>query len=237
MAPPLLPLAAYATVSSGVLIYPMSRLIRALFLACVALPTAGLAQRVAVLPLDEAVRDPEFFVFRARLQAAVARQDTTAILRVIAPDILNGFGDDGGRDEFREQWGLAHPGRSHLWATLGFVLALGGRFLGDTAFSAPYVFEGTPGDGFETLAVLGGNVLVRARPSVRSAAIDTLSFEAVARWRDGSAASAPGWEPVRTSKGRTGWVPAHYLRSPIDYRAGFVRRGGEWWLRTLVAGD
>jgi hypothetical protein len=204
-----------------------------------ALPRAGLAQREAVLPVDEAARDPEFFVFRARLQAAVARQDTTELLRVIAPGILNSFGGDGGREEFRQTWGLHQPNRSQLWAALGFVLALGGRFQGDTAFYAPYTFGGTPGDGFETLAVLGRNVLVRAKPTATSAVIDTLSFEAVTRWREGhpGPAGAAGWEPVRTSRARTGWVLGHYLRSPIAYRAGFVRRHGQWWLRALVAGD
>jgi hypothetical protein len=203
------------------------------------LPRVGLAQRAAVLPVDEAARDPEFFVFRARLQAAVARQDTTELLRVIAPNILNSFGGDGGREEFRQAWGLAQPNRSQLWAALGLVLALGGRFNGDTAFYAPYTFQGTPGDGFETLAVLGRNVLVRVKPTDTSAVIDTLSFEAVTRWREGHAGSAgaAGWEPVRTSRARTGWVLGHYLRSPIDYRAGFVRRHGQWWLRALVAGD
>jgi len=127
-----------------------------------ALPHAGLAQHAAVLPVDEAVGDPELFVFRARLQAAVARQDTTELLRVIAPDIRNSFGGDGGREEFRQKWNLAQPDRSHLWAVLALVLALGGRRHGDSAFYAPYTFEGTPGDGFEALAVLGRNVLVRA---------------------------------------------------------------------------
>jgi len=204
-----------------------------------ALPSVGLTQRAAVLPVDEAVRDPEFFVFRARLQAAVARQDTTELVRVVAPDILNSLGGDGGREEFRHKWGLAQPNRSELWAVLGFVLALGGRFHGDTAFYAPYSFHGTPGDGFETFAVLGRHVRVRAEPAETSAAIDTVSFEAVTRWREGHRGSTPdsGWEPVRTSKGRTGWVLGRYLRSPTDYRAGFVRRQGQWWLRALVAGD
>jgi hypothetical protein len=58
----------------------------------------------------------------------------------------------------------------------------------------------------------------------------------MARRHPGSAGTA-GWEPVRTSRARTGWVFGHYLRSLIDYRAGFVRRRGQWWLRALVAGD
>jgi hypothetical protein len=204
-----------------------------------ALPTAALGHRTLVLPADEAVHDPEFFVFRAGLQAAVARRDTAEILRVIAPDMLNSFGGNGGREEFRRTWGLSRPDRSSLWATLGFTLALGGHFQGDSAFYSPYLFPGTPGDGLETLAVLGRDVPVRADPTATSGAIDTVSFEVVTRWREGPGqrASAPGWEPVRTSTGHTGWVRSQYLRSPTDYRAGFVRRDGRWWLRALVAGD
>jgi hypothetical protein len=136
-----------------------------------------------------------------------AGEATTELLRIVAPDILNSFGGDGGREEFRQTWGLAQPDRSQLWVALGFVLALGGRLHGDTAFYAPYTFEGTPGDGFEALAVLGRNVVVRAQPDSSSAVIDTLSFEAVTKWRDGHAGRAAprGWEPLRTSDGKAGW--------------------------------
>jgi len=149
--------------------------------------------------------------------------------------VLNSFGGDGGLEEFREKWDIANPEKSELWSVLGFVLAMGGRFDGDTSFYAPYTFRSTPIDGFEALIVLGRNVMVRAEPDPRAAAIDTVSFEAITKWREKS--STGGWEPVRTSKQRTGWVLQRYLRSPIDYRAGFIRRQGHWWLRALVAGD
>ena len=200
-----------------------------------ALPSLAQPQQSTVLPLDEAARDPEFFAFRARLQRAAAAHDTAAVMGVVAPRVLNSFGGDGGLEEFREQWGIANPEKSELWSVLGFVLAMGGRFDGDTSFYAPYTFGSTPIDGFEALIVLGRNVMVRAEPDARSAAIDTVSFEAITKWRDKS--STGGWEPVRTSKQRTGWVLQQYLRSPIDYRAGFIRRQGRWWLRALVAGD
>jgi uncharacterized protein len=188
-----------------------------------------------VKPVDEAVTDPEFFLFRARVQTALATHDTAEIMRIVEPGILNSFGGDGGREEFRQHWGLTTPEQSQLWSTLGFVLALGGRFQGDSIFYAPYLVEGTSGDGFESLVVLGVNVAVHAGPASTSQVIDTLSFEEVTKWREKSITR--GWEPVRTSRGRTGWVLQRHLRSPIDYRAGFVRRDGQWWLRALVAGD
>jgi len=205
----------------------------------VLLPAQAVAQRAAVPPIDDASGDPEFFVFRARLQAALAKQDTAELLKIVAPEIRNSFGGDGGRDEFRQKWDLDRPERSPLWGVLALVLALGGRFDGDSVFFAPYTFKGTPGDGFEALAVLGRNVLIRAEPSTAAAVVDTVSFEVLTRWREGASShpAADGWESVRTSKDRTGWVSNRFVRSPIDYRAGFIRRQGRWWLRLLVAGD
>lgn len=188
-----------------------------------------------VKPVDEAAADPEFFLFRARVQIALARRDTAEIMKIVAPGILNSFGGNGGREEFREHWRLENPEKSELWPTLATVLALGGRFMEDTMFYAPYPFGATSGDGFETLVVLGSNVPVRAAADAASRVIDTVSFEEVTKWREKSATR--GWEPVRTSRGRTGWMLQRHLRSPIDYRAGFVRRQGRWWLRALVAGD
>jgi hypothetical protein len=71
------------------------------------LPGTSLGQRAPVLPVDEAPRDPEFFVFRARLQAAVAAHDTAEVMRVVSPGILTSLGGDGVRDEFRQYWSIA----------------------------------------------------------------------------------------------------------------------------------
>jgi hypothetical protein len=193
------------------------------------------ARQLPVKPIDEAVTDPEFFLFRARVQAAVATHDTAEIMRIVDQDILNSFGGDGGREEFRQHWRLDNPEKSPLWTTLGFVLALGGRFREDSTFSAPYLVGGTSQDGFESLVVLGANVAMHSGPASTSKVVDTLSFEEVTKWREKS--TTRGWEPIRNSKGRTGWVLERHLRSPIGYRAGFVRRDGQWWLRALVAGD
>jgi hypothetical protein len=193
------------------------------------------AAPLPVKPVDEAVTDPVFFLFRARVQTALAAHDTAEIMRIVDRDILNSFGGDGGREEFRERWDFRNPENSKLWTTLGSVLALGGRFHEDSTFLAPYLAGGTSGDGFQTLVVLGANVPVHAAPVATSRVIDTLTFEEVTKWREKS--STGDWEPIRTAKGQTGWVHNQSLRSPIGYRAGFVRRQGRWWLRALVAGD
>jgi len=109
-------------------------------------------------PSDEAPRDPSLCLTRAGLlQAAVS------------PNIKNGFGGDDGIDEFRKTWRLESPD-SPLWSKLGTVLALGGGFLSENSFIAPYVFSEFPSplDGFEYLAVVGRGVRAREKPDLQS---------------------------------------------------------------------
>jgi hypothetical protein len=65
--------------------------------------------------------------------------------------------------------------------------------------------------------------------------LDYSVVEAVAD--DPSAPTPEEWQRVRTAGGRTGYVSARYLRSPIDHRALFEFRAGRWWLVAYVAGD
>ena len=46
-----------------------------------------------------------------------------------------------------------------------------------------------------------------------------------------------GWTAVRLEDGTLAYARAGELRSPIDYRAIFMRRGGRWWMSTFIAGD
>lgn len=199
------------------------------------------AQVATLYPVDEAARQAEFFTFRAHLQAAVARHDTTAVLAVVAPDVRNTFGDDNGGDAFRARWQLNTSG-SELWHELGLVLALGGTFDDDSTFSAPYIFSRWPGqfDAFAHVAIIGSRVRVRAAPAPTSPVLGTLSF-AIVPTADSrlplTEREARHWTPVRLRDGRVGYVAAAYARRPVDYRAIFRRRDGRWQLLTLIAGD
>ena len=115
-----------------------------------------------LLPVDEAAKDPSFFLFRSRLLEAVATHDAAFVLSILTPDILNNFGGNGGIAEFKEQWKLGGKD-SELWKTLAHVLSLGGRFMGDATFQAPYVSACWPedADAFDFGAILGENVRVR----------------------------------------------------------------------------
>ena len=200
-----------------------------------------LAQTGKLLPVDEAVRDPELFVFRARLQAAVARHDTAALLEVVDPNIKIGFGGNDGIAAFRETWKLQDGDRSPLWAELGLVLALGGQFQGANLFAAPYVFTSDKADAYEEGAVLGANVRVRAEPRLGSQVLATLSFDIVRFSNAGrsklTAEQAKEWTAVELQGKRTGYIASQYVRSPVDYRALFNKIGGRWRMTAFVAGD
>lgn len=194
------------------------------------------AAQEKLLPVDEGASHPDFFTFRAHLQAALARHDAEAVLAAINPDIRNSFGGEGGIEEFRQSWELDKP-TSRLWETLATVLALGGTFEGEDSFTAPYVFSSWPEemDSFSYLAILGKGVRVHAEPGSGSATITRLSYDIV---EVGEASPPEGdWVQVLLPDGTAGYVARQYARSPIDYRALFNYTDGQWSLSALVAGD
>lgn len=194
------------------------------------IPTFGKA-----FPIDEASRDSAFATFRDSLLQIVGRRDTSALFAILAPEIKSTFGGDDGIPGFREHWRPGEPD-TQLWAVLQDVLQHGGRFSGPDHFYAPYTFDALPDslDAFEHLIVRDSGVVVRERPDTASAALATLSFDIV---RAGPYAADPSWRAIALAEGRVGYVEGVHIRSPIDYRAGFERREGRWWLVVLVAGD
>jgi hypothetical protein len=221
-------------------------LLRSLLLTLAVLVSAaspGLAQVGKLLPVDEAVRDPAFFVFRARLQEAVARHDTTAVLEAVDPNIKIGFGGKDGVAAFRKAWKLQNGDKSPLWSELGLALALGGGFQGASGFAAPYVFSRWPeaNDAFEHVAVLGTDVRVRAEPRVEGRILATLSFDIVRLSSTGRSrltpAQAKEWTAVELRGGRTGYISSRFARSSVGYRALFNKVNGRWRMTAFVAGD
>ena len=201
-----------------------------------ALGPLGAPAQPALLPVDEAAQQPDFFAFRARLQEALARRDTEAVLAVVHPQVRTSFGDHGGHDGFRRHWRPDAPDSS-LWSTLATVLALGGSFVEDGSFHAPYVYSRWPDevDAFEHRAVVGASVRVRAHPEAAAPIAGSVSFGIVAV--DAPADPGSPWVRVRLPDGTRGYMAQRYLRSPVDYRAIFQRHDGRWQLTALVAGD
>lgn len=189
-----------------------------------------------LLPVDQATAVPEFFSFRAQMQAAVARRDAAALLAALSDDVKLSFGGDVGIEDFKRMWTPA-AADSKLWETLATALALGGTFAADGSFTAPYVFTRWPRDkdAFTHLAAIGSGIRVRAAADPGAAVVGTLDFAIV------ELADAPStderWAPIKLAGGRTGYADRRFLRSPIDYRVTFVKQGGRWQISTFLAGD
>jgi len=204
------------------------------------IPATGQASKF--LPHDEASQQPDFFSFRARLLVSLAGRDTTGLLNVVAPQIRNTFGDDNGVAAFRRLWRLDAPD-SEVWGELTAVVALGGTFENESTFVAPYVFSRWPSqyDAFDYLAVIASNVRVRSEPSSTAPVVARVGFEVVQRAGRAPKALTPAevalWEPIKLSSGRIGYMAKQFLRSPIGYRAVFIRRDNRWVMASFIAGD
>lgn len=203
---------------------------------CALIFVSNAAAQQTFLPVDQAASQPDFFTFRAHLQAAIARRDAAALLAVVHKRIKNSFGGDDGVEEFKKKW-KPEGSPSDLWKELGTALALGGSFDREGRFIAPYVYSRWPEktDSFENLAIVGVNVRVRESPRNDSATVDSLSFVIVPLLREQK--EHEGWTVIRRRNGKPGYVASQYARSPIDYRAIFARIDGRWQLTTFVAGD
>jgi hypothetical protein len=222
--------------------------------ACVALALAGTgltAQRAGgfcaesgftgkvpspvLMPVDEAGKNPEFFVYRARLQAAIAARDVDAVIAASDPNIKLGFGGEGGAAEFRKM--LTGQGAQATWTRLSLALSLGGSFSNERTFEAPYIYSRWPDglDAIECAAVVGTNVIVRSAGRQTAEALGRVNFSIVrVRGFDGE---NKDWSSVETPAGVAGFVHSSFLYSPLETRAIFSDTGGRWLLRALVAGD
>lgn len=209
------------------------------------LAVATFAQEKFVKPVDNAAKDASFVAFRTKLIAAAERKDANAITAMVDPKIKNGFGGNDGISNFKKSWKLTSK-NSEFWAEFLPVIKNGGGFGkgGDAKlFVAPYTFSDWPDDvdGFEHMVIFGNNVNLREAPNTESRVIERLSYNIVTIDANASiGSSAEGkykWYKVSTLGGKTGFVSAEFVRSHIDYRAGFEKKRGVWKMTFFLAGD
>jgi hypothetical protein len=201
----------------------------------------GQAQVAKLHPVDEAAKDPSFFIFRAQLLKVIQRRDSAALYSMLSPAIKNGFGGDDGITAFKRIW-TPQRSTSKFWPELLTVLALGGRFESAGTFIAPYTFSNFPdqSDAFEHGAIIGDGVRVRRGAGTSHPIMVTLSFDIV-KVGDWTPVKSPNskesWIAVTLSDGQKGYVSEDYIRNPIDYRAIFNKEKGRWLMTAFVAGD
>lgn len=205
------------------------------------------AQERYLLPVDEAKSDPSFGAFRTKLIAAAERRDAKYILSILDPKIQLSFGGHAGSKDFMEMWKIDRPD-SKFWDEFLPVIKNGGGFYDEPEtktriFYAPYSFHSFPEDldAFEHKVIFGNNVNLRERPSIDSTVVAVLSYNIVKvdleRPASENGGTGSGWERVETLGGKKGFVKNEFVRSPVDYRAGFAKRRGVWKMITFVAGD
>ncbi len=195
---------------------------------------AGDAAPTVLRPIDQAA-DCGFTAFREPLRTSIADRDASALLAAVDLNIRISFGDVNGREAFERHWKPADAS-SEVWKELDRILALGGTCQGDDNFVAPYVYAAWPEDvdSFTHAAITGRGVRLRAEADARGRLITSLDY-AIVRIADPASRRTP-WTAVTTPRGR-GFVASEFVRSPIDYRAFFHRRGATWTLTALLAGD
>jgi hypothetical protein len=194
-----------------------------------------------LLPVDQA--DESFRVFRDSTLAALARRDTTFLYGILAPDIRTSFGADGGIADFRSMWAMDDPD-TRVWSDLARVLRMGGAYSSDSTFMAPYVYAVWPDslDAFEFVTVTSPRAAVRSAPGTLADTNGTASHSILplADWRgmpETAAEPDTSWAGVVLPDGRTGWLRAEDVHSPVGWRAIFSRRDGRWTMDAFVAGD
>jgi hypothetical protein len=179
-------------------------------------------------PFDHAAKHPDLFLFRARLQLAVARRDVETLVASTGGDIHISFGPNDGLTAFKRE--LADP-RGETWSELASVLALGGSFETPGSFAAPYTY-GCADEG--EIVVMGRDVNVRSKPSNSASVVTSVSF-LVLRGHLGS--STDGWADVELPDGRKGYIAGQYVKGPFDRRAYLSKVGNTWRLTAFIGGD
>ena len=216
--------------------------------AVIALAVATPAQERFVMPVDEAGKDPSFKAFRSKLIAAVDRRDTAFIIRSLDRNVQLSYGGHAGVADFRKLW-RPNDAKSKFWSAFGAVIRNGGHFISGigksrSSFYAPFTFRGFPDDldAFEYAVIFGNNVNLRKTPAADGESIATLSYNVVKPTyseadANDDAPRASRWIKVETLGGKSGYVRGDFVRSPIDYRDGFEKKGGVWRIVTFIAGD
>ena len=198
---------------------------------------------------DDAPKDASLFAFRNDLLKAVRAHDLNALLAALDPTILNGFDGQEGIDAFKAKWKLnENPDASPVWRELGEALRLGGKLnKGDKElfFIAPYVYYALPDEFDETEygIVVGEGVNVRAKPDENSDSVAKVGRIVVRLYAEEKQTEAKignesfPWRKVGLPDGTTGYIWGKYVRSPLDYRAGFSNQTGQWKMNYFLVGD
>ncbi len=192
----------------------------------------------SIPPLDDDPKPASLKQFLHELDNTIATKDFSAIEKILADDVLNSFGGEGGKAEFVKIW---KQRQAALFKQLAALRQGGGRLSSDQdnthLYCKPRSFTDFPQqlDVFTHGVLTGKNIPVHASESSNSPVITRLSYSIVKvdEWQ-----TSQTWQKIQLKQNVQGYVLSTQVRSPIDYRACFVERNNNQWLMTtLVAGD
>ena len=152
-----------------------------------------------------------------------------------------------GIKEFKKTWKLERAD-SEFWNVFLPVITNGGTFSKEAgakkSFYAPYLFTTFPEDldAFEYSAIFGNNVNLREKADLKSKIVTQLSYNVVKVDFENSVKVAGNeykydWFKIETLGGKRGFVKSEFVRSSVDYRAGFEKIKGIWKMTFFLAGD
>ena len=164
---------------------------------------------------------------------------------MVDPNIKNSFGGNDGIEEFKKNWKINSP-TSDFWDEFLPVITGGGKFSkgenNEKLFFAPYSFNSFPDDldAFTYSVIFGNKVNLRSKADINSSVVASLSYnvvEIVDSVKANENAEKVSWYEIKTLGGKRGFVKAEFVRSPIDFRAGFEKKNGKWKMTAFIAGD
>lgn len=191
--------------------------------------------------IDETAKDPTLVAFKSALSEVVERRDSKGLLNLIAKDVrVDIYDRRGDIAQFVEHENPADP-NSPVWSDLGKILDLGGAFIEDNVFCAPYVR--CPGsktaDSELFVVILGQRVPAYVAPSTGSRVIEWLSCDVLPF--DGDYfpprpdGPATGWITVFLGT-RWGFVEEQKARMVGDRYFHVTKIDGRWLITTYLAG-
>jgi hypothetical protein len=197
------------------------------------------ADNLQVEPFDQSAQNAEFAAFLGRFKDAVDDRNVDAVADLARSDVA-AFNDPGGggvttlREQLTEGWSGA--GADAYWDEMDKVLALGGGFLADGRYCAPYVYAyALPGakDSLSDAFIIRDRAKLYEKPALDSGVLGHFSYRVVpiARWLDRD------WVEVLLADGRKGYLSRRDFRIRGDYHLCFARDSDGWRLTVFDVGE
>jgi len=212
-----------------------------LWLLWIAAVTAApaLADDLEVRPFDQSQENPDFASFLDAFKDAVDDRDVDAIVAAAETDVVV-FNDPsaGGAATLRTQLsdGWSGADADAYWTEMEAALALGGGFLADGRYCAPYIYAyALPGatDSLSNGFIIKDRAALYEKPSAESGVLGHFSYKVVpiARWLDRD------WVEVLLADGRKGYLSRKDFRIRGDYHLCFESTAGGWRLSVFNVGE